>query len=104
MRRYRVWMAVGGFIRRLERSSPLPGPSFDDDFLLREEFDGIAPLTVQIPKETLAGAAEGKKRHRCRHRDVDADISHLSFVPELSGAGAAAGEQARLIAVRARVD
>ena len=79
-------------------------PTFDDHFLLREEFNRIPSLTVEIAEETLPGTAEGKERHRRSHPQIDANVPDFGLIPELARVGATAGEETRLIAVRARID
>src|SRR5947208_11131441 len=86
-----------------EPASPLLWPALNNDLFLGEELERIAALAMKIAEETLTRAAEGKKRHRRRNSEVDADVAYLGFVPELSCARAARREQACLIPVLARV-
>jgi hypothetical protein len=56
---------------------------------------------VQIAEEAFLPAGEREVGHRRGHADVDADVADLGFVAELARRGAAAREQARLVAVGA---
>src|SRR6185503_19770618 len=88
----------------LEGPRPLGGPALDHDLLVGVELDGISSLSVKIAEEAALPSAEGEHRDRRRDAEVEAEVPHLRFVPELAGRSAAPGEEARLVAERRPVD
>src|SRR5262245_15999609 len=86
-------------MRSSELPRPFARPPLHDHFLPGEELDGVAALPVEVAEEALARAAEREVCHRGGYPDVNADITDLGFVAELSRTGTAGREQARLVAI-----
>jgi glucosamine--fructose-6-phosphate aminotransferase (isomerizing) len=51
---------------------------------LREEFDGVHSLTMQVAKERFFPPTEREERHRCSDTNINANISSLHLIPELA--------------------
>jgi hypothetical protein len=68
----------------LKLPCPFLGPTFDHNFLLREEFDRIHALSMHIAEERFFPTAEREERHRRCDTNIDADIACFSFVAEFS--------------------
>src|SRR5438067_9075631 len=77
---------------------PLLRPALHHHLLLRVEVDRVAPLRVEVAEEAVLPAAEREVGDGGGDADVDADVADAGLVAELPGRGAAAGEEAGLVA------
>lgn len=91
-------------LQGLELAAPLLGPALDNHFRLRKELYSMVALSVQVSKEAIFPAAEGKKRHRGRYADVNADVASFSFVTKLASCCATVRKQTGHIAPGTMVD
>src|SRR5262245_7914004 len=96
-------MAAFSEFQWLEFPGPFLWPALHHHFGLRKELHRMTSLTVKITEKTLPRAAERKEGHRRSDADINAHITHISLVAELSRAGAVTREQARHVAVGAAV-
>ena len=69
-----------------------------------EEIYGIPALTVEVAEETVLPTAEGEECHRGSDTDVNADVSDLCLITELSGGCAATCKETCHIPVTPTVD
>src|SRR5436853_3061292 len=83
----------------LELTAVLFRPALNDNFFVGVKLDSIAPLPVEIAKETILPSAERKISHGGGHADVDANVACWGFIAEAARRRSARREQRRLVAV-----
>src|SRR5262245_54067831 len=93
-----VWIRPPMTLRGIRITSSIPAG--DDDFLVRVELVGVAPVHLQIAEEAVLGAAEREIRHGGGDTDVHADHRRRRHARELPRRLAARGEDRRGVRVR----
>jgi hypothetical protein len=88
----------------LEFARPFAGPSFDDDFLVGEEFDSVTALRMHHTEEAALPSGKGKVGHGRRYADVDADVAGRYGVAEFACGRARGREDRTGVAVCGPID
>lgn len=68
-------------------------PAFDDDLAIHEEVDRVRALTVQVAEEQVLLAAKRERGGRRGDADIDADVSGVNAILEVTSVLAAGGER-----------